>query len=454
MARLLLFAPAAFHPESDMNHTTWLALVAAMGLVPAARAATVEASATTVLIARPQASRGVATPTAPLLELVDVSAKDIDWGPAQDVRVKLSAWGRWHVLGGLSEGSVGSLRGPSAQDPLGADLQLLYAEARVLDRRLHVRAGRQLIFDGATPRVVHVDGASLDFRIARGFGVRAYGGAPVVPLFGPRPADVQTGARVYYSPSFGNELGASYTYGFGLETFGAAAISRHEVGLDGRWAVRRDVLLTAAGIWSVADSRLVEAELMPRWFVRPDVELYAHLRRTAPDLWLPRTSILSVFADDERDEWGGGVYWAPMRRLSLTADGRYLRMVDGSGHDVRARGTYRLGFRNRAQVGAEVRQLRIPENGYVLGRVFATHRITEQLFVAGDADVYFLDAPINGETTSVAASASVGWRFLPGWRATVSGVAGADPTFARRFELLARVGYQFATTSRSRGDDP
>ncbi len=432
-----------------MNSSTWLALAAAVGIAPTAvKAATVEASATTVLIARPEASRGVAVPTAPLLELVDVSARDIDVGPAQDVRVKLSAWGRWHVLGGLAEGSQGQVRAPSVQDRLGADLQLLYAEARVLERRLLVRAGRQLIYDGSTPRVVHVDGASVDARIARGFGVRAYGGAPVTPLFGPRQGDLQTGARLYYSPSFGNEVGASYTYGVGGGT-----LSRHEVGLDGRWGVLRNVLLTGAGLWSLADSRLVEAEIMPRWFVRPNVELYAQLRRTAPDLWLPRTSILSVFADDERDELGGGVYWEPTRRLSLDASGRALRMVEGSGYDLRARGTYRLGFRNRAQVGAEVRQFDVPENGYVLGRVFATHRITERLFVACDGDVYFLQEPINGETRSLAASASVGWSFLPGWRASVSGVAGSDPTFDRRFELLARVGYQFATTSRSRGDD-
>ena len=43
-------------------------------------------------------------------------------------------------------------------------------------------------------------------------------------------------------------------------------------------------------------------------------------RRSAPDLMLPRTSILSVFADSTRDEVGGGLRWEIFRSVELGVD--------------------------------------------------------------------------------------------------------------------------------------
>ncbi len=395
--------------------------------LPATAAPRVDATSTTLLLSRPEIVGTTPRASAPLLELMDLSASGIDTPLGQDLRARVVAWGRWETLG--TDGQA-----------LNGDVQLAYAEGSWAGRRVMLRAGRQLILEGTGMRALHVDGAFLDARIWRNFGVRVFGGAPVAPDFGPRPGDLITGARAYFAPSWGTEVGASYT--FGLDR---GLVSRHDVGVDGRWAVTPNLSANAYGSFSLAEQRLIELDIGPRWVVLPNLELWTAFRRTAPDLWLPRTSIFSVFAEERRDELGAGVYWEPWSQLGISADLRGLQNEYGDGYDAGARVSLGIGARSRTRVTAQFRQLRIPDHGYLQTRLGISQKIWRELTATADGDVYFLDAPINGQDRSYSATATLGWTFLPGWRAGVTAIGTTNPTWESRLEVLAKLTYNFSS---------
>ncbi len=406
-------------------------LTAVLGVSSPVAAAQVSASATTVVLVRPEqqeARTGSAT-SAPLVELISLTAREDALGPVSDVRLQLVAFGRWDPLGIATEGA-------------GADLQLGYVEGRALDRRLQLRAGRQLVFMGGSPRLVHLDGAQVDYRIVRSVGVRAYGGVPVVPAFGPRQGDLQFGGRAYWQPNWRSEVGASYTWGRLGET-----LNRSDVGVDGRYSPSLRLNVAGQFNWSLIENRIIEAQVTPQYRVLQNLDVHATLRRTAPDLWLPRTSILSVFSEEERDEAGLGAYWRPADRWSLSADARGLRFMDGNGVDGRVRAAWDVGAMKATTLIAEARVLQIPANGFVQTRVGVIQRVGSKLTVSAEGDVYFLDETINGDDQSYTVNATAAWKFLPGWRASLTGLAMASPTWERRFDVLGRVTYEFSAGS-------
>jgi hypothetical protein len=345
----------------------------------------------------------------------------------QDLRARVVAWGRWETLG--TDGQA-----------LNGDVQLAYAEGSWADRRVLLRAGRQLIIEGSGTRALHVDGAFLDARLWRNVGVKVFGGAPVAPQFGVRQEDLITGARAYYSPSWGTELGVSYTFGIDR-----GLVSRNDVGMDGRWALTSSLSANAYSLYSLAEQRLAEFDVGPRWSILPNLELWTAFRRTAPDLWLSRTSIFSVFAEERRDELGGGVYWEPLSRLGLSADVNNLKDDYGDGTDAGVKVSVGVGSRSLTKLSAQVRQLKIPDHGYTQTRLGVSQKLWRELTATADGDVYFLDTPINGQDRSYSAAASLGWGFMPQWRAGLSAIGTTNPNWERRLEVLAKLQYNFSS---------
>lgn len=407
-----------------------LLLVAAGG---PASGATVDATSTTLLIARPELRAGEVRTGAPLVQQVGLTARGLEASWADDVRLHVVAWGR------LNATALGEHGG------LGGDVDLAFAQGRLLQRRLLLRAGRQLVFSGGA-RVSYLDGVHADARLWRGVGLSAFGGAPVRASFAVQRGDWVMGTRLYWAPSVNAEVGASFTYGLD-----GGELSRQDLGLDARYVPMPGLSLSGYSLWSTAEARLAQLDVGPRWQPLPDVEVSAAYRRTAPDLLLPRHSIFTVFAEEARDELGAGASWQATERVGVYADYRAILVSDGLGSDVGGRVSVRLGPFARTIVSGQLRLLRVPLNGYVRARVSAIHRLPADLSLALEADSYLLDRPVNGQRQSLTGLASLNYDIAPGWRAGLTGIGSTTPSFESRFDVLAKLTYQLTHLTRGSG---
>lgn len=363
----------------------------------------------------------------PVTELLGVSADGVGLPAGGDLRLRVSGWGR--------------LDAADRRVPTG-DLEFGFLQARLLGRRLTLSAGRHAVVGGAA-RYTQVDGASADARLWGGFGVSGYGGLPVVPRFAAAFGDGLAGGRVYWRRSVNTEVGASF-----LQMWSRGNMARQDAGLDLRIQPWKLLSFAGFGLWSVAEERLAEVDVGPTWVVGPRVQLSANYRRTAPDLFLPRTSIFSVFAETQRDEAGGSVQWQAFRRVGLFLEYHSLWTGDGRGDDPAARVSYRSDSSGTTTATVEARWLRAPKNRYVGERLAASHRFFSRLTLAADLEGYQFAEPINGATTSMSAAVTGAYAVGPKWLAALTGTAGVTPLLERRFEVMAKLVYNFSTTTR------
>ncbi|MHB8876438.1 MAG: hypothetical protein ACYC8T_22315, partial [Myxococcaceae bacterium] len=298
---------------------------------------------------------------------------------------------------------------------------------------------------GGAARFTHLDGGSADVRIVKGLGLTVYGGLPVIPRMAAAKGDALYGARLYWRAAVGTEVGASY-----IQVFDHGRTARQDAGLDARVAITRKVALSAYGLWSLYEQRLAEVNVGPDLFLGEDVTVRLEYRRTAPDLFLPRSSIFSVFAETERDEAGGDLGYQLNRWTSLYVDYHSFWTNDGRGDDASARVTFRSDATGRTLAGAQARVFSAPVNGYVQGRLFGTYRPMDKLTVALDLDLYQLFEDVNGTRTSFTSALTGAYNFAPGWLAVLSGTAGTTVLLHSRFEVLAKLVYNFPTTTSGR----
>jgi hypothetical protein len=320
----------------------------------------------------------------------------------------------------------------------------------MLKRRLVLKVGRAFISEGSASRMIHLDGAEARVRLPANFGVSAYAGSPVPPRFAGRGgefmtgnlrANFATGGRVSWFLPGRLDVGASVSM-----ARDRGDLSREDVGADLRLALPYDLQLVAAGFYSIPEEGLGEADVSLSWRPSRRWQLTADYRHVRPDLFLPRTSILSVFADEERNDLGGAVRYEPVRTLALDLEYHTLFEPDGEGHRVRAKGTWRP--RSTIDAGGETVFLTGPDDGgYWLGRAFAAWRY--RLFeVTGDLLSVVLDRRVNDERLSLTATGTVGYRFTRGWKMLVAGSGGTTPFLTRHFDVLAKLVYDQTYVTR------
>jgi hypothetical protein len=387
-----------------------------------ARAETVDLTVTTLLAGRSDPRDGRVYTVVPAYELLQLRLDDVTLKYVQDLKVVISAWGEVAF-------------GPARDGTLAGDVDVGYIEGKVLDGRIGLRAGRQLIWIGGA-RMLQLDGGAVRMRMVRKLFLDVYGGAPVTPRFGVHLGDVAAGGRLSWRRSIDNEVGLSF-----LEFLDQGRVSRQELGVDARWLPHRMLALTGYLQYSLQEFRVAEADVGATLQPIAQLDAELHYRHTAPDLFLPRSSILSVFAQDTRDEAGGALYARPLPRLQLFADSYLVADASGLGYRGGGRVTVRLGRFQQTTLGAEARALKLPGAGYTQARLFALERLTPSLLVTVDLDAYHLDQAINGTTLSLTGAATVAWDFATGWRATVTALADTTPLVERRFEVLAKLVY-------------
>jgi hypothetical protein len=432
------------------NRTRVIAAALLLAAAPATWAQTVEATSTTFLTAGQQ-TRGGSSGREPELadvttafEFLTISARGLRAGFADELAIVVSTWGSYDLQDLRWDNGTSS--------ELTGDVLTGYVRAEMLDRRLTVRAGREHVALG-TARMVQLDGIDAVARLPGGLGVSGYVGSPVSQRFqsrsglrswNPAGGDFAYGGRVSYTAAIpgvsrrGLDVGASASF---VEDDGESA--REDVGLDFRVQPFGDLNVTGFGAYSLEAERFSEGNVMATVHAAPGLHVSADWRFTAPDLMLPRTSILSVFSNERRNDFGAGFTYDVGPNVIVGAD--YHALVepgendeDEIGSEVQARLHWSSG---QTSAGAEAFWLDAFENGYVGGRVYGRRDIGA-FFAAADVLAHVLREEVNAEDLAV--SGSLGG----GWMAMLAGRAGVNPFFEQQFDGLAKLVYNQTYTVR------
>jgi hypothetical protein len=226
--------------------------------------------------------------------------------------------------------------------------------------------------------------------------------------------------------------------------------ARSDVGADFRIQPVGNLTFSGQGVWSLEAERLAEGFAVASWTPARRVRVTADFRFSAPDLMLARTSILSVFADSDRSDLGGGVTYELTRTIDVGLDAHALLQPgeeeDDSyaGYDVRLRGGWTRG---PTALGAELSALDSLDNGYVAFRAYGSHRIG-RIFGAADLIGHFLREPVNGEEVAVTGTLTGGMALGGGWSAAVAGRAGMNPFFEQQYDATVKLVYNQTYTVR------
>jgi hypothetical protein len=363
----------------------------------------------------------------------------------EDLSLFVSTWGSYEFSDPRWDA------GPS--DTLNGDVVTLYAQARVLHRRLTLRFGREMVTTGVA-RMIHIDGGEAIAILPLGFRVQAYAGAPVTQRFGARDTlrswnpvggDLAYGGRVAFAyglaghPGAGLELGASANF---VEDGGDAV--RQEVGADLRLQPFRDLTLTGLAAYSLFDERASELMARASYSVTRKLRLEADARYYAPDLFLARNSILSVFSTEDRADFGGAFTYALGHGLGIGAGyhlvvepGETEDAADFHGSEAAANVEWESG---PTLAGAEVEYLDALENGYVALRVFGRRELG-RMFASADVLGHLFRESVNGEDFAVTGNVSAGYELAKGFSAVVSGTAGVTPFMEQTFSVMAKLVY-------------
>jgi hypothetical protein len=388
-----------------------------------AEAAVLEGSITTLLQGRADPRDGNVYSVVPLYQALRLSLRGVRARGMDELRLELSVWG-------------GALLG----EPLGGqrafgDIDLGYLEASFLRHRLEVRLGRQVVTGGAF-RFSHIDGGSATVRLFRGLHLMVMGGIPVLPRFSARVGEAAAGGRLFYRFGWSGELGLSFLH---LHDQGRTA--RQDLGLDLRVQVGPKLALTGLGVLSLIELRLAELAVGATWQPLPQLDVRGEYRRQSPDLFIPRSSIFSVFSMETRDEVGLMLDARPRRRVVVTGDYYAIFDATGTGHRAGVKGEVALGALHEFVVGTQLRLLLLPTKGYYQARLFCRWRLLPTLDVTFDADAYLFDRPVNGRSYSFVGAGALAWRFARAWQVVASAAGSTTPFVEAGFDVMAKLAY-------------
>src|SRR6266540_5156271 len=139
-----------------------LLVIATTLMAGAARADTVQASSTTMLIGRQDFRDGALQSAVPLYELVNVGESDMKTSFADSLELGLSSWGALD----LADKRFWQNGAPVGSRATG-DVNVAYAKADFLGKHLTLTIGRETVADGVA-RMVQLDGAELRLKLQIG----------------------------------------------------------------------------------------------------------------------------------------------------------------------------------------------------------------------------------------------------------------------------------------------
>jgi hypothetical protein len=343
-----------------------------------------------------------------------------------------------------AEGLVWAGAKPSAT----ADVLVLTVRLREPRGFAEARVGRFILTTGAV-RPVQLDGGWVIGRAPWGSSLEAFGGAPVVPRFGPRAYDWLVGARLAQSVFSWAKVGVSY-----VQQRDDGEISNEEVGVDfaaapTRWfdlAARTAYDLTTPGI---AEARASAATRFDAW----RVELFA--AQTSPSRLLPATSLFSVLGDFPSQTLGSTVKWKAAPRLDILASGAAQAVGDGLasgaaqlgendlGYNASLRTLLRLDDRGAGSLGLELRRQDVSTAQWTGVRGVATQPLGRGFRFSTEVEIAAPDHPDGHGSVWPWGLMALAWRpttwWGKGWETAAAVEAASTPVHRYETNALIRL---------------
>ena len=392
----------------------------------------------------------------PILERIDVRAREVDTALGVDATdVEVSAWGM------AAAGEVGPERR--------VDGDVVTAKVTQRLGPAEVSLGRQLTAGGAA-RWSRFDGLSVGARSASGVGGVAYAGLTVLPRWDARPGTLHlgrgdpalvrdptaaprpsrsgywlAGARAHVADPALGEIGLSVH-----EQRDAGELGRRTAGLDLQGEPMDRVQLVAQSLLDLGSAALADGRLALSFSPREGVALDVELLHTNPALFLSRQSVLSVFGSEPFDEAGSALSVGLSREIRLSCSIFVQRFGGGAGGN---RGEVRLtakplgGDRLLAQLSAQ--RLNGIDNGYHALRSSLRYSFTRELWTTGEHYVYLYDEPIRDVGFSSVEALSLGWQALPLLDVLLGTSLSATPYAASDAQAMLRLRYSVQGDVRS-----
>ena len=401
-----------------------LALVLASG--GPARAAEVRGTFNTLMSGREDPRNDEDVLVIPLYELVSLEVAELDLPGTERARVVLNGWGRLQ------------LGDDEALEETDADLALLYLDAQRGPVRFTL--GRQHIIPGVG-RMTLIDGANARLDAGAGLSLQGFFGWTVHPQLRHRTENWQGGGRLAFNlQPLGQlgEVGLAY-----LLRRQAGQVHRHELGADLVTVIGTTRWVGAAVVTPRdGDTELVEARLAGTLGAGRSFSVTLDLERVRPALFLPMSSIFTVFTNAAHDSIGLEAHWSPSPYWTLDASGHGL-ILDGESLGYRAAlraVTFREAAR-RSLIGAELRRVDELDNGYVRGRLFTGLQLLEAVRVSADTFAYRFDNEIHDTSFSLLGQLSVVCDLVDQLRIAATVAGGTTPWSEAHLEGMVRVAY-------------
>ena len=308
-----------------------------------------------------------------------------------------------------------------------------------------VRFGRQFVVAGAATR--RVDGAAIRQPLGERLELDLFGGAPVEDGLGGRGGDLITGGRL------GVRLGQSLR--FGSSAYYAkdhSDPSDVKGGLDLQWSPTRRFELFTHFYWDWLADQLYDARAHLVFTPTIEWQFAYDWTRSVPGLFLPKSSLYSVFSDEEYVEHGLTVTRRFSSALSANVFGRHTDYAEsdslaqvGSGLDAR------YGPNGEDAVGAEAGwqdESRTSFGGSstdddaLFARIWHLLWWTGSIYTAVDASTLFvMDDSFERDAALVRIAA--GYDPHAWWDAEIGTDWVRDPDFESRLDLFARLRIRF-----------
>lgn len=307
------------------------------------------------------------------------------------------------------------------------------------------RIGRQFVVAGAATR--RIDGGALRHPLGRHLELDLFGGVPAEDGLGGRGGDVITGGRL------GALVGRSVRVG-GSAFYAKDHSDPSDVkgGIDFEWTPARAFELFSHVYWDWLADQLYDARVHA--LVTPSItwQLAFDWTRSVPGLFLPKSSLYSVFSDEEYDESAITV----TRRFSASSSarvfGRYTDYAQsdslaqyGAGLDLRygPNGEDAVGVEggwqdeSRTSLGVSS-----TDDDALFVRAYHLLYWTERLYHSLDASTQFV-ADSGYERDAALVRLALGWDPRSWWDAQLGCDWVRDPDFEDGLELFARLRVRF-----------
>jgi hypothetical protein len=363
------------------------------------------------------------------------------------------------------------------QERIVADPTYLYLQFR--DYGFDIKAGRQFVYQGAA-RALHIDGVSFSYQSRINLGVQAIGGLIVTPKHGPNWYE---GEQATSYQDFGSGFsdwkrlglfgdwaagGRLFYRQAGVVTAGVSILHRslhdtmafEELGADLHVVPFKWLTITGDALLSLAPVGMKEANVALDFFPLDSLTISVDYRHADPTLYIPNSSIFSVFSDEKYDAVGGEIFYRIITHLSLSAGYhqlfyRYLKNTsDQDAEDQTYTDARDTGYRMNAGITGkwgtrggmallDYRRIKQDRNGMnqfrggvIVPLPGADLRATSNLYF----DLY--DRPVNSKEFSFLGEVGLMWRYK-GWETGGAFTAGTTPYDQEEFKGMVKVTYKW-----------